>query len=542
MHSVRIAMVVALGWLLPRPHQPPTHPATSPPPLAVVQSRFPQANALVAAGQSWEILDTADRSIGSVMRTRPAADRFSGYRGPTEALLWLDDQTIEAVTILESHDTPEHVAAVATSQRFLDQFVGRKLNQTFSSAIDGVSGATLTAMAMAGGIVESIQSIDNGSAEPTSLLFKDHPVLKRLENNDPAEARYELSTGAFADDVVGYQGPTEVILQVDDRGEVTGGRLGKSYDNEPYVTYVAEDRYFWDVWIGRNLSDLDDESVARVEGVSGATMTSLAVVDSLVKTAGVIENLGGIEAADQAFHPPPLKPSGWLDSVRIGAKDGLTIAALAGVLLIPKPWWRRRWIRRSWLVIMFSGLGLYCGHLISLALLFGWAAEPVTWSLAIGLMMLLLVAIVSPASTGTNAYCNHLCPHGAIQQLVRPKPGSRLHAHPPKRLSRWVSYVPGLTLTIAYLTILFSPTTDLSRWEPFYGYLWQYAPAVSIGFAVGTIWLASRVPMAYCRWGCPTGSLLGYLRRSAASPRWGNGDWVAVSLLAIAIFQTSRLQ
>ena len=43
------------------------------------------------------------------------------------------------------------------------------------------------------------------------------------------------------------------------------------------------------------------------------------------------------------------------------------------------------------------------------------------------------------------------------------------------------------------------------------------------------------VPMAYCRYGCPTGALLGYLRYNRRSDRLGAGDGVAALCLAVAV-------
>ena len=98
-----------------------------------------------------------------------------------------------------------------------------------------------------------------------------------------------------------------------------------------------------------------------------------------------------------------------------------------------------------------------------------------------------------------------------------------------------LAWIPGITLTSAYLVLLIWPSVDLSTWEPFHAYLFRIAGWGSIALAVLSVIAAAAVPMAYCRWGCPTGRLIDYVRFSAASGRVQRADIVAVGLLVIAI-------
>jgi hypothetical protein len=43
------------------------------------------------------------------------------------------------------------------------------------------------------------------------------------------------------------------------------------------------------------------------------------------------------------------------------------------------------------------------------------------------------------------------------------------------------------------------------------------------------------VPLAYCRFGCPTGALLNYLRLQGPGDRFGRRDVAALTLLALAV-------
>jgi NosR/NirI family nitrous oxide reductase transcriptional regulator len=42
-------------------------------------------------------------------------------------------------------------------------------------------------------------------------------------------------------------------------------------------------------------------------------------------------------------------------------------------------------------------------------------------------------------------------------------------------------------------------------------------------------------PMAYCKFGCPTGWLLEFVRKRIGKDRFSERDWMGLGLLAIAI-------
>ncbi|MCG8652799.1 MAG: 4Fe-4S binding protein, partial [Pirellulales bacterium] len=129
----------------------------------------------------------------------------------------------------------------------------------------------------------------------------------------------------------------------------------------------------------------------------------------------------------------------------------------------------------------------------------------------------------------------HLCPHGALQQLVKPAAKSARHWKLPRPIARGLSWIPGISLALAYLVLVMWPTVDISSWEPFHAYLFRIAGWGSILFAAVSLLVATFVPMAYCRYGCPTGHLIDYLRRTARSNRLQLADIVAVGLLLTAI-------
>ena len=553
-HGLRVALVVGLLLAIPSPTPARLSDGSRPPRLADLPEIELLADAVEVDGAQdssgiWPVRDSGGNVIAGAARTLPAARDIVGYRGPTEALIVVDeDLRIAAVDLLTSRDTEEHVAAVREDHRFFQQFVGWGWGESPTEVhIDGVSGATLTSLAMAEGVLkrlggqrpslvftEPLSLADARQLYPQAAAISDAILAEAFDSRGRVLGKL-FRTGRLVDDIVGYQGPTELLVAVSTEGEITEIQIRRSFDNEPYVGYVRQDKYsFWPAFEGRSLEQLAslDLMAAQVEGVSGATMTSMAVADTVVAASReLIEKLHR-----EAERPVANRRAAWQS--RWGSADVATMVVLMLAALITRlKWFRRRGARRVWLIGVVSVIGLWAGNLISLALVSGWAAEGVAWRLAPGLAAIAAVALITPPLSKSNPYCSHLCPHGAIQQLIRPNTKSRRRQKPPAWLQRILLWIPGITLSAAYVWLLMLPAADLASWEPFNVYLFRIAGWGSFTLAGVSLVAAGFVPMAYCRFGCPTGRLIDYLRRTAKSDRVQLADAVAVVLLTFALTQ-----
>ena len=494
----------------------------------------------------WQLVDASGEVVGWVARTLPAATDVVGYRGPTEASIVLDPKlVIVSVGLVGSDDTKEHVAAVMEDGDFAQQFRGWSWNQPPNDqTVDAVSGATLTSLAMAEGVIKRM-----GGSRP-SLVFPKPLSLEEVQSWYPDAVSVDdstgrvfggdqrvigrvLRTGPYSDDLVGYQGPTELLLRVGPEQTIEAIRLRRSFDNEPYVDYVRTEVGFWKLFVGRNLQEMAEFNPreAGVEGVSGATMTSQTVADTLAAAAK-----GYVAEMTRREQPEPH----WTATVRWTGADIATIGLLLAAAVFTRArWFRNPWLRRLWLAVVVVVIGLWAGNLISFALVAGWSAEGIAWRLAPGLAAVAFVAMILPPITKGNPYCNHLCPHGALQQLIKPSRTSRRRWNVAQAVNRWTTRIPGCLLVVAYLSLLVNPTIDLSSWEPFHAYLFRIAPWVSLALAIASLALAAMMPMAYCRMACPTGRLIDYIRFTAASGRVQGSDLIAIALLLAAYFLPS---
>jgi Na+-translocating ferredoxin:NAD+ oxidoreductase RnfG subunit len=517
-----------------------------------VRSVLPEAASFGSANeQGGVIVHNSDGDpIGFVVQTRPAADDIIGYSGPNNVLLGFDPRArLTGLTLLSSGDTPSHVETVQNDSAFFERFVGKTWDELKAvERVDGVSGATLTSAAMAEGIVRRV-----GGARP-SLRFPEPLTLADAESLFPEASAIEpdsrsaawrvlnangerlgllLRTSPDSDNRIAYGGPTDALLALDAAGKhVVGIGIKQTYDTPRYVEDVTLDWTFIHRFDGMSLEEFSDLTVgvgADVEGVSGATMTSQVLVENLVEAAERFQE--EVRRQESGGSGDAQGGKVWSD-VRFAARDIGTAIVVLGSLVIAFTNLRGRiWLRRVWQVVLIVYLGLINVDLLSQALFVGWAQNDVAWEMAPGLVLLAVAALVVPLTTKTQLYCHHLCPHGAAQELLRNRLPWRLHL--PKWFERLLSFLPAALLVLVVAVALGHWSVDLTGIEPFDAYALRAAGVATIVVAIVGLVASLFVPMAYCRYGCPTGALLGFLRRNRRSGQLGLQDALA-AILAVA--------
>ena len=549
--------------------------------IAVVRTYLPQAASIAASGSPplWQVRDANDATIALCCLTSPQADRVIGYAGPNNVLLIMDPAgNVTRAELLHSLDTVDHVERVRASEKFWQQFSGRAMGQVRDEQVDGVSGATLTSLAIAeaidlrlGGKRPSLKfppsiSIEEARAfYPTAEQVRDEAERDGFVHALDAEGAVLgsiMRTGTLCDDKIGYQGPTELLLALDSADRVTKVKLRSSFDNEPYVRYARMEASFWAKFVGHTLAELSrlDLAAEGVEGVSGATMTSMAAADTV--RAAALQHLA--QQAKPASDSRSSRSWNWsLGEVATG------LIALAVV-----PWslsrqrGNRRW-RLGWQVIVLVVMVGLSGNLVSMALLAGWTRSGPQVMFAPGLFLLVVIAVGMPALWGRNVYCDHICPHGMLQQwldrwrrgrprdrqpLVQiqlPAPESKtdvsssgeVESSVPasKRLSqparRWFHAALHLSALVAIGCaigwILWTIPDQLTFFEPFDAYAWRIGWSVSLAVWIASLLLALKEPMGYCRLACPTGKLLESVRRNRAGRRLRSVDMLWITLAMV---------
>lgn len=340
-------------------------------------------------------------------------------------------------------------------------------------------------------------------------------------DNEGHQLGYVLRTSPISDDVIGYRGWTDTLVAFDPALHVVGVRLRSSQDTREHVGDVREDRYFLKSWNGKTW-----DSVARttpeqagIEGVSGATMTSMALAE------GIMRRLRAADAA-LAVRPQPVR-FGWMDA-------GLVAIILAALVLAFVGTYGKPWLRRGFQVLVIGYVGFAAGAPLAQSLFAGWAQNGAPWRSAPALVLLAAAALAVPWATRKPLYCHQLCPHGAAQELLGHYAPRRWRLTVPKRFAAGLRWLPPLLLGLVLIIAILGLPLDLAHLEPFDAYSLRAAGAATLGIAVVGLIASLFVPMAYCRYGCPTGALLEFVRAHGPTDRFGRRDLAALLLVALA--------
>ncbi|MSU24662.1 MAG: 4Fe-4S binding protein [Opitutus sp.] len=334
------------------------------------------------------------------------------------------------------------------------------------------------------------------------------------------ELGYVVRTQPRCRDVLGYAGVTDALIVLDRDWKILGLKIHASDDTADYVSNISLDRRFLKKWnaLTWDAAATLDLKAAGIEGVSGATMTSMAIAQSVKARLKL--------SRDELAARRPLRLA-WRDW------GLLAVLAAAALMAFGQPAWRHRW-KRPYQVVLIVYVGLIAGDLIAQKLLVGWARAGLPWSTAPGLVLLVTAALLVPWATAKPFYCHHLCPHGAAQELLSRVRPARFQIILPAGVVRGLEYLPAGLLLFTLLVALLALPFDLAGLEPFAAYVFRSAGVATL--AVAGLGLAASffVPQAYCRFGCPTGTLLNFVRARGVTDRFTRRDAAALLFVALA--------
>ena len=513
--------------------------------LEEVRKALPLTSSLQAGSDKpseLQALDSNEKTLGLVTQTSPAGDSSIGFSGSTNLLvIWDEAQKVSSVSIRSSGDTLDHVDAILEEPDFFEQFVGKTRQELARfQNMEAVSGATLTSMAIIDAISMRFGGEKQASRFPNPIRIEEvteyfpsaselipsatHPALLDILDANGSKLGQVGRSSPHADQIIGYQGPVDSLLIMETNGTLKAMAIRSSFENQPYADYPNDDAYFASLFTGRSIPQLADMNLTEeeVEGVSGATMTSMAMAEGIVKTASSWERerLQSLEAK---------KP---LLTWKARDYGSLAVMLLAGFVAFTKRG-KTKFFRISLQVLLVCYLGLVNGDILSQALFAGWAQSGVPWERAPILALLSLAALLVPMATGKSFYCHQLCPHGAAQQWMRKLKKNPLRL--PKKLDKILQFLPAGLLAMVVFLAFTGSTHTVAILEPFDAYVWEVAGGITIAIALISLIASAFVPMAYCRYGCPTGAVLKLFEFKKGGDGWNKRDYLSFTLLGLAL-------
>ena len=327
-------------------------------------------------------------------------------------------------------------------------------------------------------------------------------------NNDTLSVQpdgsFIVNTKPLAKDVQGYGGPVPLRIHVSKDGVVAAI---EAEPNAETPDFFNQAKSLLTRWQGKTV-DVAMAETDKVDAVSGATFSSNAIIANMQRgLAYANRHTAQSKAATDASGAilegsGSSSASGWT----IGGIAALIVALLGAI--VPLFYKSRRW-HTVQLVLNVVVLGLWTGTFVSFTLLMrlfsGGLSLAALATLAAPLLMV-VVALFYPLAGKPGHYCAHVCPFGSAQELAGKLTRRKLRV--PVRLNKALNMFRTVLWAVLMVLLLTGTWVAWIDYELFTAFLYSSASVWVVVLAVLFLVLSVWVPRPYCRYVCPTGTLL----------------------------------
>lgn len=299
-----------------------------------------------------------------------------------------------------------------------------------------------------------------------------------------------LNTTELGKDIIGYAGTVPLEITLED-GKV---KNVKALANSETPEFFEEASVLLPKWNGHTI---EDAQKMKVDGVSGATFTSNAII-------------GNVQRGLQYAAKNPVNSSIWSDfDFSVKAIAGLIVVLLASILPL---FVKNKRYRISQQILNVIVLGFWCGTFLNYTSIISYMSNGMNVMTLIVPMIMLITAFVYPLFGKKSYYCTHVCPLGSLQELAGKCVGYKVKMKPTtiKRLDMFRQILWAILMLCLWTGVWF----DWIDYEPFSAFVFKSASWVVIAIALVFVALSTVVMRPYCRFVCPTGSLFKYSQLS----------------------------
>lgn len=329
-------------------------------------------------------------------------------------------------------------------------------------------------------------------------ITREHRIIGFKIDNPDAEEQPEVltempdgsltvNTTSLCPDVIGYSSPTPVEMTIVD-GKITRVKALPNNETPEFFGAVRNS----DLLESLDGLTLEEASKATLDGVSGATYTSSAVIKNMKAAVAYASDEKNVMAAHNNSQAP------------LDAKFYVTIVIILAGALVPL-FWRDPRYRTLQLVLNVLILGFWGGTFISYSLMVSFLTNGITQVALIPVALMLVAAFIFPMFGKPNHYCNWLCPYGSLQELLGKcvKKKIKISQSTAKYLNIFREALWFALMWLLWTGLWF----DWMGYEPFAAFFFTDASAVVLGIAGAFLLLSFFIQRPYCRFVCPTGSL-----------------------------------
>lgn len=296
-----------------------------------------------------------------------------------------------------------------------------------------------------------------------------------------------INTTGLEGCVSGYGGPVPVNIYFS-QGRVDSVVALPNAETPSFFKRVV-DAGLPDAWNGMPLREA---AAYEPDAVSGATYSSLSLISNV--KAGLAQVAGSSVAVKQE---------------RSSAATPEIVAAVAVLLagaVIPF-FYRKRGYRIVQQVLNVGILGFWTGTFIDYTMMVGFFANGIVASgAALVSLILMAVGFIYPLLGKEGHYCAWICPLGSLQDLVGKCSRRKVRIAPSavKALGRF-----RMALWVVLLAFLWAGWfVEWIDYELFTGFIVESAAWSVMTVGIAVVFLSLFVPRSFCRFLCPTGTLL----------------------------------
>lgn len=320
------------------------------------------------------------------------------------------------------------------------------------------------------------------------------------------ENRSKLGTiiysAPYANSVYGFSGHTPLRIVLDEQDHIKSVELIENSETIEYVERVKE-KGLLDEWINLTISEALEK---QVDAVSGATYTSKGIIETLNITLSVYSESEWVRKKDITF---------LIRNLVLVLFIGFALFAFSKPTKTP----RFRWIL---LILSISILGLWQGRMLSVSQFISWVVNGIPISMQWAMLLILILSIVIPMTTGKAFYCSYVCPFGALQDIASKTRKNKIRLG--RRIVQWLQLIKRAILVGGLLLIAIGIGFDFSHIEPFTAFTPQAASWSAIAIAVFSVLLSVFIARPWCRFMCPTGEILEIIRRKKHTNKGNNTE------------------
>ncbi len=355
----------------------------------------------------------------------------------------------------------------------------KKLHQLCSLAVCLLIVASL-AMVKYGSIWGHELTGDSQTEKPV-----DNDTLRTL-----LDGTVVINTTALGADITGYAGKVPLEISLKD-GKVI---QVKALENAETPEFFSEASALLSKWNGKTV---DDALALHVDGVSGATFSSKAIVGNVQR---------GLTYAKQKSNDNTVsEASSTLSAFDPSAKNiaGLVVVLMAAILPL---FVKNKTYRLCQLLLNVVVLGFWCGAFLSYTSLLGYMANGFNVLALLVPFVMLVTAFVYPLFGKKTYYCTHVCPFGSLQQVVAKSVKYKVKMSP--KTAHRLDLFRQVLWALLMLCIWGGVWSDWTDYEPFSAFIFQSASWIVIALAAAFVLMSFIITRPYCRFVCPMGTLL----------------------------------